>query len=192
MTDDSDSGQPFRKRGRLIHHGETADNTPEEAVLGVLADLRHFCDEHELDYAAIDRRAYGQYLSERGQSTNARQTRRSDLRLTIPENRWADLCGNRTCLKAEFSLQSVGFVLLAIEVLTTGSTQVPRNPELVEIYETIQRLEQVQALPTIAVFGRRYVLVLTTRNEWLCADEPSPARSPREIDSVDARPAEDG
>ena len=40
------------------------DNGPEQAVTEILADLRHFCDRHGLDYAERDRAAYGFYLAE--------------------------------------------------------------------------------------------------------------------------------
>lgn len=34
----------------------------EQTVLGMLADLRFLCDEHGLDFARIDRMAYGDYM----------------------------------------------------------------------------------------------------------------------------------
>jgi len=38
----------------------------EMAVRDLLADLRHYCDAHKLDYGAEDKSAYGHYLAEIG------------------------------------------------------------------------------------------------------------------------------
>jgi hypothetical protein len=40
--------------------------TPSEAITDLLADIRHYCDTYDLDYAELDRVAYGHYLEERG------------------------------------------------------------------------------------------------------------------------------
>lgn len=43
---------------------ESDPTTPEgieQTVLGMLSDLRFLCDEHGLDFARIDRMAYGDY-----------------------------------------------------------------------------------------------------------------------------------
>jgi hypothetical protein len=46
-----------RVRGELI-------NCDEDALYDLLADLRHFCDANDLNFAEIDRRAYQAYLAE--------------------------------------------------------------------------------------------------------------------------------
>ena len=40
------------------------DNTGDEAVVDMLADLRHLCDARRLDFAKLDRRAYRNYADE--------------------------------------------------------------------------------------------------------------------------------
>ena len=40
------------------------DAAHEDALRDLLADLRHYCDKHELDFAFHDRVAYRNYLEE--------------------------------------------------------------------------------------------------------------------------------
>lgn len=49
---------------------ETTDS-PSEAVTGLLADLRHYCDAHALDFAQLDRVAYRHYTAEKGEQRQA-------------------------------------------------------------------------------------------------------------------------
>lgn len=44
---------------------EMDDLDRDTALTDLLADARHFCDEHGFDYAAIDKLAYMHYLEER-------------------------------------------------------------------------------------------------------------------------------
>lgn len=37
----------------------------DEFVIDLLADLRHYCDGHSLDFGKLDRHAYGLYIEER-------------------------------------------------------------------------------------------------------------------------------
>jgi hypothetical protein len=37
---------------------------PDTVVKDILADLRHYCDEHDLDFAELDKKAYAYYLDE--------------------------------------------------------------------------------------------------------------------------------
>lgn len=39
----------------------------DEVVTDVLAQLRHFCDLHAVDFGACDRRAYEHYLAEKSE-----------------------------------------------------------------------------------------------------------------------------
>ena len=48
------------RKGQILTR-ETAD-----VVADFLADLRHYCDAHDLDFADLDRRAYGNYTAEKG------------------------------------------------------------------------------------------------------------------------------
>jgi len=41
-----------------------AESTDDILVTDLLADIRHFCDDHELDFGELDRRACGCYLKE--------------------------------------------------------------------------------------------------------------------------------
>lgn len=43
-----------------------AGEVDEHAITCMLADLRHLCDEHELDFAQLDRQAYADYAESRG------------------------------------------------------------------------------------------------------------------------------
>ncbi len=43
---------------------EEYGSSPERAVAELLADVRHFCDRHGLDYAERDRTAHGYYIAE--------------------------------------------------------------------------------------------------------------------------------
>ena len=45
------------------HYGTDSVN-PGQDVAEILADLRHYCDRHGLDYGERDRAAYGFYLAE--------------------------------------------------------------------------------------------------------------------------------
>ena len=50
-----------------LYGGLTGLGSPEldDAVISdLLADLRHWCDKHQWDYAALERRAYGHYMHE--------------------------------------------------------------------------------------------------------------------------------
>lgn len=44
-------------------------DTPETDVIDFLTDLRHFCDEAELDLGALDRTAHRHYLTEKEAAT---------------------------------------------------------------------------------------------------------------------------
>lgn len=46
------------------------DPWPEEAIIDLLADIRHLCDRLELDYGKLDDMAYGHYTEERRMATN--------------------------------------------------------------------------------------------------------------------------
>lgn len=41
-----------------------ADEAIETVLQDLLTDLRHLCDEHEIDFADVDRDAEGNYLEE--------------------------------------------------------------------------------------------------------------------------------
>lgn len=48
---------------RLYWSGSGAD----EYVVDALANLRHFCDAHRLDFAQLDQRAYQHYKTEKSE-----------------------------------------------------------------------------------------------------------------------------
>ncbi len=64
MTDTDESGPETRvaKIERIFR--TDYDNGPEQDVTEILADLRHYCDHHGLDYGERDRAAHGFYLAE--------------------------------------------------------------------------------------------------------------------------------
>jgi hypothetical protein len=43
-----------------------SDLIEDNDLAGLLADFRHWCDAHEVDFAKIDRRAYQHYAAEKG------------------------------------------------------------------------------------------------------------------------------
>lgn len=50
-----------------LYGGLTGLGSPEldDAIVSdLLADLRHWCDQRDWDFAALERRAYGHYMSE--------------------------------------------------------------------------------------------------------------------------------
>jgi len=44
--------------------GMNFDDDDETAIVDLLADIRHWCDEHAQAYAALDRRAHEHYTTE--------------------------------------------------------------------------------------------------------------------------------
>jgi len=48
------------------------DEPGEPGVIDLLADLRHYCDAHKLDFANLDRIAYGHYTAEVGEARTLR------------------------------------------------------------------------------------------------------------------------
>ena len=64
MADTDDAGPETRVATIERIFRTDYDNGPEKAVAEILADLRHYCDAHGLDYAERDRAAYGFYLAE--------------------------------------------------------------------------------------------------------------------------------
>lgn len=53
---------PIYKREMLGESGTPDDGT----VSDLLADLRHYCDREDLDFAVLDRVAYVNYTEEKG------------------------------------------------------------------------------------------------------------------------------
>lgn len=49
----------------LVDSYEDAEDDPEIGVIDMLVDLRHLCDALGLDFAKLDRRAYGYYAEEK-------------------------------------------------------------------------------------------------------------------------------
>ena len=49
----------------LRNPNEEAAESPEEFVRDLLADLRHYCDAHDVDFSAADDTAQSHYLAER-------------------------------------------------------------------------------------------------------------------------------
>jgi hypothetical protein len=47
-------------------HIKDGPETPSEAITDLLADIRHYCDTHDLNFAELDHVAYGHYLDEKG------------------------------------------------------------------------------------------------------------------------------
>lgn len=45
--------------------GQHIEHERDDIVADLLADLRHYCDAHGLDFADLDRRAYGNYTAEK-------------------------------------------------------------------------------------------------------------------------------
>ena len=64
MADTDNAGPETRVATIERIFGTNYDNGPEQDVAEILADLRHYCDRHGLDYAERDRAAYGFYLAE--------------------------------------------------------------------------------------------------------------------------------
>jgi hypothetical protein len=60
--DSFSSASRARKVARILKR-EYADRG-EDAVPDLLADVRHYCDEHNLDYAERDAKAHVYYLPE--------------------------------------------------------------------------------------------------------------------------------
>ena len=52
-----------RRFGHVLRHYET-DDTDRGCLIDLLADARHWCDQHGENYAELDRIAYGHYLAE--------------------------------------------------------------------------------------------------------------------------------
>lgn len=40
-------------------------DTMDDAIADMLADIRHYCDAHHLDFAGLDHRAYNNYACEK-------------------------------------------------------------------------------------------------------------------------------
>lgn len=51
------------------------EEDPEDAVVYLLADIRHFCDVHGLDLAKLDKEAYSLYYLPESQAKRDRKTR---------------------------------------------------------------------------------------------------------------------
>lgn len=54
-----------RASQRIARLAKTTYEGPAVVVRDCLADLRHFCDQHGVDFAAEDRIAYNHYCEER-------------------------------------------------------------------------------------------------------------------------------
>lgn len=54
------------------------NNDPEANVSDLLADVRHFCQAHSLDFAAVDRRAYRYYIVEAVTSVQDKESTHAD------------------------------------------------------------------------------------------------------------------
>ena len=44
--------------------GEYDDESPETFAVDLLADIRHFCDKHQLEFHKLNKLAYGHYTAE--------------------------------------------------------------------------------------------------------------------------------
>jgi hypothetical protein len=50
-----------------VLRGYETDDTEAGCLIDILADARHWCDRHNMDYARFDRLAYQHYLAERAE-----------------------------------------------------------------------------------------------------------------------------
>lgn len=52
------------------HHDQYVFDSVGNAIVDILADLRHLCDVEKLDFAHLDARAYSHYCEENGEKTD--------------------------------------------------------------------------------------------------------------------------
>lgn len=54
-----------KRATKALHEYAECDCDKEANVTDLLTDLRHYCDEHGIDYAEQDKRAYAHYVAEK-------------------------------------------------------------------------------------------------------------------------------
>ena len=67
MKQDHDNARRARSAKRGLPKGDSLDTR----IIDALANLRHLCDRHDLDFANLDRIACGHYSTERSHNPKA-------------------------------------------------------------------------------------------------------------------------
>jgi hypothetical protein len=142
----------------------SADQGGADFVTGLLTDLRHYCDAYELDFAALDHRAYEHYCREK---TEAEAQPVEDLRhrapvyLSIPLRAWEDVsrARNRSMLAAQVVIEGVPHSVLAMQM--EDAEQMRTNLYARRAAAGKQQLPK-EPFRTARIFGRDYVLDVTT------------------------------
>jgi hypothetical protein len=144
----------------------SGQQSPDGFVTGLLADLRHYCDAHELDFAALDHRAYQHYCLEQYEADPQPREgawQRPPVYLSIPLQAWEDVstARDRSVLAAQVVIEGVPHSLLA--VLMEEADRV-RNEPPASRAAAGEALLPKQPFKTVRIFGRNYCLGMTS---WL-------------------------
>lgn len=153
-------------RLELLFSDQCYGRSVEEFIINLLADARHFCDAHELDMAALDRRAYTDYLEEL-HGVTAREIPAEDPAppaLHIPGGAWKDISDrqDRSVLTTTVLIDGVSHHLKAIQVQEHDTMQcavdVKAEEELAEVHAACGASGPFE---TVSLDGRDYIMTLT-------------------------------
>src|SRR5579859_3515036 len=140
----------------------------DEFVVDFLTHLRHFCDERNLDFGSLDRRAYQLYLGEKTLNGNSQAPERGTpiLHLHAPANAFTPCANGRHWLQARVNADGVMHSLWAISVKGGLGQPSVAMEDLSHILSGVRALTSGKGrLRTVSLYGDEYVLLLVPSKE---------------------------
>jgi hypothetical protein len=135
----------------------------QEVLVDCLEEARHYCDAHDLDFAALDRAAYSQYLTTLGARHDCTENS-IPCCLNIPRAAWKDISEPQdgSVLASTVLIDGVSHHLKATQVETRDSVQCAvdsqSEDELAQMHAACGACGPFQ---TVSIEGRRYVVTMT-------------------------------
>lgn len=142
---------------------ELGDCTLQEVLVDCLEEARHYCDSHELDFAALDRAAYSQYLTTLAARRDGTENS-TPCCLSIPRAAWKDISEPQdgSVLATTVLIEGVSHHLKATQVETCDSVQCAvdsqSEEELAQMHAACGACAPFQ---TVSIGGKHYVVTMT-------------------------------
>ena len=150
---------------QLLHRTYWSGSGCDEFVVHLLTHLRHFCDEQNLNFGLLDRRAYQHYLDEREPTGEppVREPVSPMLNLHIAENAFTSIPGTtgRRWLQARVSANGVAHDLWAVSVTAGLGIRAAMTEDISTILGVVRSSNKGNGrLRTVRLYGDEYVLLL--------------------------------